>query len=209
MHLHFIPSNPSINIKLSLFRVHFNSDNENYPEQNYWKYAHECILLLLLCLCTRIISQRRVGMNLSSYWSDLGVARPGIIELFFCLFLLLLLLLLFRRFGVATAADTSCMSLSCKRAVTRLRLTSIVSVAGQTAVYLTGDRCGEMRWDCMAKGADIAEDASFYLALHVVLLTLYFDISSYTYGLKGIRIKSVFVRLRNLYTRCRDKIEGN
>lgn len=76
------------------------------------------------------------------------------------------------------------MSLSCKRAVTRLRLTSIVSVAGQTAVYLTGDRCGEMRWDCMAKGADIAEGASFYLVLHVVLLTLYFDISGYTYGCK-------------------------
>lgn len=59
------------------------------------------------------------------------------------------------------------MSLSCKRAVTRLRLTSIVSVAGQTAAYLARDRCGEMRWDCVAKGAAIAEGTSFYLALNV------------------------------------------
>lgn len=40
----------------------------------------------------------------------------------------------------APAADTSCMSLSCKRAVTRLRLTSIVSLAGQTGGYLATDR---------------------------------------------------------------------
>lgn len=82
-----------------------------------------------------------------------------------------LLLLLFRRFGVAAAADTSCMSLSCKRAVTRFRLTSIVSVAGQTAAYLTRDRCGEMRRDCSARGTargtTTAEGASLYLALCV------------------------------------------
>lgn len=76
--------------------------------------------------------------------------------------------LILRRFGVAAATDTSCMSLSCKRAVTRLRLTSIVSVAGQTTAYLMGDRCdvakyGRIAWSKLS----FAKRISFYLTLRV------------------------------------------
>lgn len=57
-----IPQSISNFLSFAFILIQF---NENCPEQNYWKYAHECILLLLPCLRTRIISQRRVGMNLS------------------------------------------------------------------------------------------------------------------------------------------------